>query len=113
MPFVVSPRKMELVREPDPQDRGFTMNEGEPSVPPSGDATKRPAIGGTLLDALDAALVAAWDDDTLVEVLAHHEPLVGAVADLELSIEVLRSALERLSPPTRPASGQDRGRKRK
>lgn len=93
-------------------EKGSLMSEKTP-VPPSGDATRSPLVGGSLLDALDAALVAAWDDDTLVEVLAHHEPLVGAVAGLELSIEVLRSALARLSPPCRPASGRDRGRKRK
>ncbi len=82
---------------------------GETPAPPSVEATRRPAVGGTLLDALDAALTAAWEDDALVEVLAHHEGLVGAVADLEYAVEVLRSALARLSPEERAAPERDRG----
>ena len=97
--------------EPDLENRGITM--GEPSVPPSGDAARPSAVGGDLLDALDAALLAAWEDDRLVEACAHDEGLVGAFADIEFAVEVLRSALARLSPPCRPASGRDRGRKRR
>jgi hypothetical protein len=82
------------------------MSEKTPS-PPSGEQTRSPFVGGTLLDALDAALVAAWDDDAWVEALAHDEGLVGVVADLELAIETLRSALARLSEPGRPASDRD------
>lgn len=89
------------------------MNEGEPPVPPSGDSARPSAVGGVLPNALDTALGAAWEDDRFVEACAHDEGLVGAFADIEFAVEVLRSALARLSPPTRPASGWDRGRKRK
>ncbi len=71
------------------------------SVPPSGDAPRPHAVGGDLLSALDAALAAAWDDDTFVEALCRDEGLVGALADIEFAVEVLRSALVRLSPPDR------------
>ncbi len=36
-----------------------------------------------------------------MEAFAHDEGLVGAVADLEFAVEVVRSALARLSPPGR------------
>ena len=85
----------------------------KPLVPPSVEATGRTAVGGDLLNALDTALGAAWEDDRLVEACAHDEELVGAFADIEFAVEVLRSALARLSPPCRPASGRDRGRKRR
>lgn len=75
--------------------------------PPSGDATRRPAVGATLLDTLDAALVAAWDDDALVAALAHDEGLVDVVAELEFAIEVLRSALLRIKRPD--PGGETRG----
>lgn len=75
------------------------MNEGEPSVSSSGEATRRPAVGGALLHAMDAALTAAWDDDGLVEALAHDEGLVELVVNLELAIETLRSALLRIERP--------------
>lgn len=75
----------------------------------SGCAPRQPAVGGTLLDALDAALTAAWDDDALVEAFVHDEGLVDVVVNLELAIETLRSALERLSPPGRAAPERDRG----
>ncbi len=82
---------------------------GNTPVPSSGDETRRPVVGGTLLDALDAALTAAWDDDGLVEALAHDEGLVELVVNLELAIETLRLALARLSPPNRAASDRKRG----
>ncbi len=85
------------------------MSEKTP-VPPSGDAARPPAVGGDLLDALDAALVAAWEDDRFVEACAHDEGLVGAFAEIEFAVEVLRSAVGRLSPPDRPASERDRER---
>ena len=101
---------MELVGEPNEQGSG--MSEKTP-VQRSSDTMKPPAVGGDLLNALDTALGAAWEDDRLVEACAHDEELVGAFADIEFAVEVLRSALARLSPPCRPASGRDRERKRK
>jgi len=77
-------------------------------APPPGDTTRPPAVGGTLLDALDAALVTAWDDDTFVEALCSDEGLVGALADLEYAVEVLRSALVRLPRHGVAVRGRDR-----
>jgi len=65
----------------------------ETPVPPSGDAVIPPSVGGTLLDALDAALVAARDDDPLIEAFCRDDGLVGAVADIEFAVEVVRMAL--------------------
>ena len=62
------------------------MNESRP---------RQPAVGGDLLDALDTALEAAWEDDPLIEALVHDERLVEAVADVEFAVEVLREALAR------------------
>lgn len=65
----------------------------------SGCAPRRPAVGGDLLDALDAALVAVRDDDALVDALCRDAGLVGAVADTEFAVEVLRSALRGIERP--------------
>ncbi len=83
----------------DEEGRPTANRHAATGAPPSGDTPKRPAIGVDLLDALDAALVAAWDDDRFVEALAHHEGIVGALADLEFAVEVLRSALQRIERP--------------
>jgi len=88
---------MELADEPG--NGGITMDECGQAHAPSGDATRPPAVGGDLLDALDAALLAAWEDDRFVEALAHHEGIVGALADTEFAIEVLRTALGSVERP--------------
>ena len=64
-----------------------------PTHLPSSDAPRPPAVGGDLLAALDAALLAAWEDDPLIEAFCHDEGLVGAVANLEFAIEVVRTAV--------------------
>ena len=71
----------------------------KPLVPPSVEATSRTAVGGDLLSALDSALEVAWDNDCFVEACAHDEGVVGAFADLEFAIEVLRSALVMFQRP--------------
>ena len=74
------------------------MNEKTP-VPPLGDASRRRVVGGDLLNALDAALVTAWEDDPLIEAFCHDEGLVESVVNLELAIETLRSALASIERP--------------
>lgn len=59
------------------------MNEGQPLETQSGDLTNSPIVGGTLLDALDSALEAAWTDDLWIEALAHDEGLIEVVANLD------------------------------
>ena len=83
----------------DEEGRPTANRHAATGAPPPGDTTRPPAVGGTLLDALDAALVAAWDDDPLIEALCHDEGIVGALADLEFAVEVLRSALQRNERP--------------
>jgi len=78
-----------------PENGGITIDECGQAHASSSDATRPPAVGGDLLNALDAALVAAWEDDALIEAFCQDEGLVGAVADLEFAIEVVRSALAR------------------
>lgn len=72
------------------------MDECGQAHAPSSDTTRPPAVGGDLLNALDAALLAAWEDDPLIEAFCHDEGLVDVVADLEFAIETLRLALGKI-----------------
>jgi hypothetical protein len=73
------------------------MNEEQPPSTPPGDVTNSPIVGGTLLDALDAALEAAWADDRWIEALLQNEELIEILANLETEIETLRLALRRIA----------------